>query len=109
VYPVDPRPALTLFLMANPQREIERRAKAIFERCAASNLAANVPDHAAEPGAQELELAPGALELVGMRVASHHHGGALCGHGGWRITIYLGMSQVLVDSGAYRHQTQPKS
>jgi hypothetical protein len=26
--------------MANPQREIEQRAKVIFERCAARNLAA---------------------------------------------------------------------
>jgi len=77
--------------MANPRREIERRTKAIFDRCAASNFAANAPDDAAEPGTQELEFAPGALELVGMNVASHHHGGALCGRGGWaEITIYLG-------------------
>jgi hypothetical protein len=28
--------------MANPQREIEQRAKAVFERCVALDLAANV-------------------------------------------------------------------
>jgi hypothetical protein len=33
-------------------------------------------DDAAE-GAQEFELAPGALELMGMGVAPHHDGGAL--------------------------------
>jgi hypothetical protein len=38
-------------------------------------LAPDVTDDAAKPGAQELELAPGALELVGMGVASHHDGG----------------------------------
>jgi hypothetical protein len=31
-----------LLLMANPQREIEQRAKAVFERCVALDLAANV-------------------------------------------------------------------
>src|ERR1700693_565962 len=76
---VDLRSALTLLLMANPQREIEQRTQAILERGIALALAANVPDEAAEPGAQEFELPPGALELVGMRIAPHHDGGAL-GH-----------------------------
>ena len=60
-------------------REIEQRTQAILERGIALDLAANVPDDAAEPGAQEFELPPGALELVGMRIAPHHDGGAL-GH-----------------------------
>src|ERR1700719_3751067 len=76
---VDLRSALTLLLMATPQREIEQRTQAILERGIALDLAANVPDDAAEPGAQEFELPPGALELVGMRIAPHHDGGAL-GH-----------------------------
>src|ERR1700722_12734462 len=73
--------------MANLPREIDQRAKVIF--CAAGNLAANVPDDAAEPSAQKLELAPGALELVGMRVAPHRGGSPrrLVAE----ITIYLGM------------------
>ena len=83
-------PALTLFLMANPQREIEQRAKVIFELCAAGNLAANVPDDAAEPSAQKLGLAPGVLELVGMRVAPTVAARSADPAGG-EITIYLGM------------------
>ena len=67
--------ALVLLLMANPQRKVG--AKAIFERSIALDLAANVTNDAAEPRAQEFELAPGALELVRMRVAPHHDGGAL--------------------------------
>src|SRR5438477_11556572 len=63
--------------MANPHRQIEQRAKAILKCAIALDLAANVPDDAAEPGAQEFELPPGALELVGMRIAPHHDGGAL--------------------------------
>jgi len=63
--------------MAHMQREIEQRAKPIFECCIARGLAADVTDDAAKPRAQELELAPGALELVGMGVASHHDGSPL--------------------------------
>ena len=44
---VDLWPALTLLLMANPQREIEQRAKAVFERRVALDLAANITDDAA--------------------------------------------------------------
>ena len=57
---VDLRPALVLLLMANPQRKVEQRAKAIFERSIALDLAANVTNDAAELRAQEFELAPGA-------------------------------------------------
>src|SRR5262245_43301077 len=63
--------------MANPHREIEQRAKALFERCVALDLAANVTDDAAKPRAQKLQFPPGAAELVGMRVAPHHDGGTL--------------------------------
>src|SRR5262249_36040936 len=74
---VDLWPALTLLLMANPQREIEQRAKAVFERCVALDLAANITDDASKPRAQKLQFPPRAFELVGMRVAPHHDGGAL--------------------------------
>src|SRR5262245_65146526 len=74
---IDLWPALMLVLMANPQREIEQRAEAVFEHCVALDLAANVTDDATEPGAQELQLPPGAFELVGVRVAPHHDGGPL--------------------------------
>src|SRR5256884_8285125 len=63
--------------MSNPQREIEQRVKAVFERCVALDLAANVTDDAAKPRAQKLQFPPRAFELVGMRVAPHHDGGAL--------------------------------
>src|ERR1700756_4699169 len=68
---------LTALLMANPQREIEQRAKAVFERCVALDLAAKVADDAAKPRAQKLQFPPRAFELVGMRVAPHHDGGTL--------------------------------
>src|SRR5262249_9058078 len=41
------------------------------------DLAANVTDDAAKPRAQKLQFPPRAFELVGMRVAPHHDGGAL--------------------------------
>src|SRR5262252_4828584 len=70
-------PSSALLLMSNPQREIEQRAKAVFERCVALDLAANVTDDAAKPRAQKLQFPPRAFELVGMRVAPHHDGGTL--------------------------------
>jgi hypothetical protein len=45
--------------------EIEQRTKAILEPGIPLDLAANVADDTAEPGAQEFEFSPGALELVG--------------------------------------------
>ena len=54
--------------MANPQREPEQRAKAVFERCVALDLAANVTDDSAKPRAQKLQFPPRAFELAGMRV-----------------------------------------
>jgi len=74
---IDLGSTLTLLLMADPMGEIEQRTKAILERGITFDLAANVADHAAEPGAQEFELSPGAFELMGMRIAPHHDGGAL--------------------------------
>jgi hypothetical protein len=61
---VDLGPVLALLLLADPQRQIDQRAKAILERCVTLDLAPDVADDAAEPGAQEFELAPGALEQV---------------------------------------------
>ena len=74
---VDLWPALTLLLISNPQREIEQRAKAVFARCVALDLAANVTDDAAKSRAQKLQFPPRTVELVGMRVAPHHDGRTL--------------------------------
>ena len=63
--------------MTHTQREIEQRAKAVFERWVTGDFPTDVTDDAAEPRAQELELSPSALELVGMGVAPHHDGGTL--------------------------------
>jgi hypothetical protein len=52
---VDLRSALALLLVANPVGEIEQRTKAILERGIALDLAADITDDAAEPGAQEFE------------------------------------------------------
>jgi hypothetical protein len=65
---VDLGPALALLLMANPQRDIEQRSKAVLKCAIAFDLAADIADDAAEPGAQELQLPPGAR----MDVAPHH-------------------------------------
>lgn len=65
--------------MANPQCKIEQRTKAILPCGIALDLAANVADDAAKSRAQEFELPPSALELVGMRIAPHHNGRAF-GH-----------------------------
>src|SRR5262249_42513841 len=51
---IDLRPALTLLLMADTQREVEQRAKAVFQRCVARDLAADVTNDAAKPRAQVL-------------------------------------------------------
>jgi hypothetical protein len=58
-------------------RAIEQQVKAILERGTALGLAADVANDAAESRAQEFEFAPDALELVGMRIAPDHDGGAL--------------------------------
>jgi hypothetical protein len=56
-------------LGADLQREFEQRTEAIPESGIALDLAADVPDDAAEPDLKEFELPLGALELVGMRIA----------------------------------------
>jgi hypothetical protein len=43
--------------MANTQREIVQRAKSVFERCSAIDLAASVTDCAAKPHAQKFQFA----------------------------------------------------
>src|ERR1700748_429600 len=66
-----------LILGAHPLRQIEQRAEASFQRRIAINLAADVADDPAKPRPQELELAPGAFELVRMGIAADHDGGTL--------------------------------
>ena len=66
-------------LDGNPQCKIEQRTKAILPCGIALDLTANVADDAAKSRAQEFEFPPGALELVGMRIAPHHNGRAF-GH-----------------------------
>ena len=61
-----------LILGAHPLRQIEQRTEASFQRRIAINLAADVADDPAKPRPQELELAPGALELVGVGIAADH-------------------------------------
>jgi hypothetical protein len=53
---------LTLLLVADPMGEIEQRTKAILDRGIAFDLASDIADDTAEPGAQEFEFSPGELE-----------------------------------------------
>ena len=64
------RPALAMILKAYPHRQGEEIGEALLEPLVAGDLAANVADHPAQPGAQELQLTPRPLELVGMAVPS---------------------------------------
>jgi hypothetical protein len=66
-----------LILGAHPLRQIEQRAEASFQRRIAINLAADVADDPTESRPQELELAPGALELMSVGIGADHDGGAL--------------------------------
>jgi len=52
-------------LVAARAREIEQRAKAVFERCVTLDLAANITDDAAKPRAQKLQFPPRAFETGG--------------------------------------------
>ena len=74
---IDLGAALMLILGAHPLRQIKQRAEASFQRRIAINLAADVADDPPKPRPQELELAPGAFELVGVGIAADHDGGAL--------------------------------
>jgi hypothetical protein len=60
-------------LVGARQRSFEGR----FDLWSASNLAADVTDDAAEPDAQQTQLAMVALELVGVGIAASHHRGVL--------------------------------
>src|SRR5262249_35406315 len=59
---IDLWPALMLVLMANPQREIEQRAEAVYEHCVALDLAANVTDDAFGSGGRPGPPRPKELE-----------------------------------------------
>ena len=59
-----------LILGAHPLRQIEQRAEAGFQGRIAINLAADVADDAAKSRPQELELAPGALELTSVGITA---------------------------------------
>ena len=74
---IDLGAALAVVLVAHLDGEIEEMGEAGLERGIAVDLAVDVTDDAAEPCAQELECAAGALELVRMDVAAHHDRGAL--------------------------------
>jgi hypothetical protein len=63
---IDLGATLAVILQEHLAGEIEQRAETRLESIVAVDLAADVADDAAETGAQELELAPGALELMGV-------------------------------------------
>ena len=69
---IDLRATLTMILEPHPAGQGEQVGEALCERIVPGDLAADVADHPAEPDAQELQFAPGALELVGMGVAADH-------------------------------------
>jgi hypothetical protein len=59
---------LVVILKTYPQRQSEQFGKPLLlEGLVAVDLVADVADHPAEPNAQELQLAPGALELKSAR------------------------------------------
>jgi hypothetical protein len=74
---IDLRATLSVILEAHPHRQGEEVGEAFLERVAARDLAADIADHAAEPSAQEPQLAPGTLELMGMGVPADHDRGTL--------------------------------
>jgi hypothetical protein len=59
---VDLAAALPLVLGQHPVRKHQQRPEPGFHRLVAGDLALDVADHPAEPGAQELQLPTGALE-----------------------------------------------
>jgi hypothetical protein len=63
-------PDAEFVLMAH--RQCEHAGKALGERRVAGDLAADVADHPPQPGPQEFEFAPRALELVGVGAAPNH-------------------------------------
>src|SRR5215468_4135468 len=75
---IDLRPALTMILKAYPHRQGEEVGKARLQCLVPGDLAANVADHPAQPGAQEPQFAPRPPELVRMAVPPDHDRGAFC-------------------------------
>jgi hypothetical protein len=71
--------ALAVILEPYPICQSEKVGEALLEPLVAGDLTADVADHPAEAGAQELEFAPRPLELMSMGIAPDHDRGAL-GH-----------------------------
>ena len=69
---VDLLPALAVVLVADFDRQVPQRREALAESRIARDLAVDVADQPAEPGAQELEFSVGALELMRMGIAPGH-------------------------------------
>src|SRR5262249_59421512 len=69
---IDLGAALPVILETHPHRQGEQVGKALLERLVARDFAPDVADYAAQPNAQEFELAPGPLELVCMSGAPDH-------------------------------------
>jgi hypothetical protein len=59
-------------LETHPVSEDQEVGETLFVRIVPGDLAADVVDHPAEPDAQELQFAPGALELMGMAITADH-------------------------------------
>jgi hypothetical protein len=76
---IDLRAALTMILETHPTGQGEQIGEAFSKRIVAGDLTADIADHPAEPDAQELELAPSALELAGVSVTANHNRSTL-GH-----------------------------
>ena len=53
--------------MAHPKGEIEQGTEALFQGPVARDFALDIADQTAEPGVQELQFPPCALELVGVK------------------------------------------
>src|SRR5215467_13819229 len=74
---IDLRPALAMILEAHLHRQGEEIGKARLQCLVPGDLAANVADHPAQPGAQEPQFAPRPPELVRMAVPPDHDHRAL--------------------------------
>src|SRR5918995_4005472 len=67
---IDLWPALALGLLPNPDRQGQPGPEAFLQGRIPFDLAAHIPDHSAEPGAQKPQLAVSPLELMCMKVAA---------------------------------------
>jgi hypothetical protein len=70
---IDLRPALALILEADLDRQCAQRREAFGALRVAGDLAVDVADQPSQAGAQELELAVSAPELVGVGISSDHN------------------------------------